>query len=305
MQNDNDFYTYIRGIVLMGFMLLFIGLLATGRLHYYVAPKMFYFVYAAIIVFGILGIMQFLNRGKSENHCQCGGNHIPSGGKFKNFFIFSLFIIPLLTGFMLPEKGMESAIAKKRGVQYGSMYVKSTDKKKTDTPEKNNRTKSSSQNTKKTSDNKTSDDSTYPVVDVSAYYKKFGKQLSKKDNLIVSPDHYLDVMTVLNMSLDSFVGKQIEITGFIFRQEGLKENQAAIARFAMTCCSADATVYGIIIEGDQVETLRSDQWYMVTGKLDKTVFQNENLPIIHVQSLKKIKAPKDPYVYPSPESLGE
>ncbi|WP_120119243.1 hypothetical protein [Bacillus terrae] len=42
-----------------------------------------------------------------------------------------------------------------------------------------------------------------------------------------------------------FVGKEVEITGFVYKEPEFKENQLVIARFGISCCYADALVYCI------------------------------------------------------------
>lgn len=311
-KNDQDFHAYLRGIILIGFMLLLIGLVTSGKLSYYVAPKMHIFVYFAIAIFGVLGVMQFFRRseGQHGDGCGCGADHTPKGKPIKHFLIYMLFIIPLLTGFMMPEKAMDSSVAEKRGIRYGSgLYAKpaqqTEDGKVVATEEidveayledPEGYIKQMEENVKK--------ENPVETYDVTDYYKKFGKEQLSKDKVVVTSEHYLDMMSVLDIYLDDFIGKELETTGFVYREEGMGNDQAVIARFSMNCCSADAVVYGTIVKGDQVAKLETDTWYTVTGIIDETEYNNVRLPFIKVESLKKIKPLKDPYVYPSAESLG-
>ncbi|MDM5314607.1 TIGR03943 family protein [Fictibacillus sp. b24] len=313
MKKENqDFHIYLRGIILIGFMLLLIGLITSGKLNYYVAPKMHIFVYFAIAIFAILGVMQFFRRSDSqqEEACGCGVDHAPKGKPLKHFFIYMIFVIPLLTGFMIPEKAMDSSVAEKRGIRYGTgLYAKpaqqTDDGKVVPTQEVDVEAyledpegyiKKMEENVKK--------ENPIETYDITDYYKKFGKEQLEKDKVVVTSDHYLDTMTVLDVYLDKFIGKEIETTGFVYREEGMGEDQAVIARFSMNCCSADAVVYGTIIEGEGVSKLKSDEWYTVMGKIDETELNKVRLPLVKVESMKKIKPLKDPYVYPSTESLG-
>lgn len=312
-KSDHDFHIYLRGIILIGFMLLLIGLITSGKLTYYVAPKMHIFVYFAIAIFGILGVMQFFRRSQQHHHedgCGCGVDHTPKGTPLKHFLIYMLFVIPLLTGFMMPEKAMDSSVAEKRGIRYGSgLYAKPAQKTEDgkvvateeidveaylEDPE--GYLKEMEENVKK--------ENPVETYDVTEYYEKFGKKLLKQDKVKVTSEHYLDTMSVLDIYLDQFKGKKIETTGFVYREDGMEEDQAVIARFSMNCCSADAVVYGTIVEGDQVSKLKTDTWFTITGTIDETEYNNVRLPLVKVESLKKIEPLKDPYVYPSAESLG-
>lgn len=312
-KNDQDFHIYLRGIILIGFMLLLLGLITSGKLSYYVAPKMHIFVYFAIVIFGILGVMQFFRRSQQDHHddgCGCGVDHTPKGAPMKQFLIYMLFVIPLLTGFMMPEKAMDSSIAEKRGIRYGSgLYAKPVQK-----TEEGKVVASEEIDVEayledpegylQEMEEKVKKENPIETYDVTDYYEKYGKELLKKEKITVTSEHYLDAMSVLNIYLDQFKGKQIETTGFVYREEGMKDDQAVIARFSMNCCSADAVVYGTIVEGDQVSKLQIDTWYTVTGVIDETEFNHVRLPLVKVESLKKIEPLKDPYVYPSAESFG-
>jgi putative membrane protein len=206
---------------------------------------------------------------------------------------------------------MDSSVAEKRGVRYGSgLYSKptnQTDKGRVKSSEKvdveaylkdpEGYIKDMEEQVKK--------DNPVETVDISDYYKEFGKKLLKKDKITVTSEHYLDTMTVLENYLEQFKGRNIETTGFVYREEGMPEDQAVIARFSMTCCSADAAVYGTIIEGEQVKKLQTDDWYNVEGIIGKTDYNGQKLPKVGVTKLTKIKPLEDPYVYPSPESMGE
>lgn len=313
MKKENqDFHAYLRGIILIGFMLLLIGLITSGKLNYYVAPKMHIFVYFAIAIFAILGVMQFFRRSDSEHDetCGCGVDHTPKGKPLQHFLIYMIFVIPLLTGFMMPEKAMDSSVAEKRGIRYGTgLYAKPAQQTEEGKVVPNQEIdveayledpegyiKQMEENVKK--------ENPVETYDITDYYKKFGKEQLQKERVVVTSDYYLDMMTVLDVYLDKFIGKEIETKGFVYREEGMAENQAVIARFSMNCCSADAVVYGTIIEGDGVSKLKSDEWYSVSGIIDETELNKVRLPLVKVETMKKIKPLKNPYVYPSAESLG-
>ncbi|MBY6035994.1 TIGR03943 family protein [Fictibacillus nanhaiensis] len=313
MKKENlDFHIYLRGIIMIGFMLLLIGLITSGKLSFYVAPKMHIFVYFAIVIFGILGVMQFFRRSQHQHddNCGCGVEHAPKGSPLKHFLIYMLFVIPLLTGFMMPEKAMDSSVAEKRGIRYGNgLYAKpaqKTDDGKvvaTEEIDVEAYLEDPEGYIEKMEEN-VKEENPVEIYDVTEYYEKLGKKLLKEDKVKVTSEHYLDTMSVLDIYLDQFKGKEIETTGFVYREDGMEENQVVIARFSMNCCSADAVVYGTIIEGDQVSKLETDTWYTVTGIIDETEYTNIRLPLVKVESLKKIEPLKDPYVYPSAESLG-
>ena len=74
------------------------------------------------------------------------------------------------------------------------------------------------------------------------------------------------------------------------------QNQIIVARFGITCCVADASVYGMMAKGE-VASLPKDKWVQVTGKIDQTQYNGETIPVIKINQLSKITAPQQPYVF--------
>ena len=125
MQEERDYSSHalFRGIILLGFFLLLFRLLVSGNIQYYIAPKMVPFSYFALVILLVLGVMQLWRSGsnKSEElYCNCGFDHTQTGSSLQTFFIYSLFVLPVLTGLWFPETVLDSSIAGKRGVNYGS-----------------------------------------------------------------------------------------------------------------------------------------------------------------------------------------
>ncbi|UTW69802.1 hypothetical protein KHA80_02140 [Anaerobacillus sp. HL2] len=40
-------------------------------------------------------------------------------------------------------------------------------------------------------------------------------------------------MSILDLHLEQFVGKELETTGFVFREQDFEDNQLVVARFSM------------------------------------------------------------------------
>jgi uncharacterized repeat protein (TIGR03943 family) len=108
----------------------------------------------------------------------------------------------------------------------------------------------------------------------------------------------METMTTLEMFMDKFIGKKVEISGFVYREDKMKANQFVVARLAMQCCSADASPFGLLIESAQAESHALDSWVKITGTLGTTIYNDSDLMKIAAASIEKINASKTPYVYP-------
>ncbi|SNT33125.1 TIGR03943 family protein [Bacillus sp. OK838] len=124
---------------------------------------------------------------------------------------------------------------------------------------------------------------------VSSYAK--GKH-TNGEKITVTDDNYFEVLDDLLNNLDTIEGKEIELTGFIYREDTFTEKQMAISRLSMSCCVVDATLYGYMVNGN-VEGMKTNDWYTITGTLKKGSYKGEAVPVIDLKKSKKIKAPEE------------
>ncbi|WP_221568057.1 TIGR03943 family protein [Alkalihalobacillus sp. TS-13] len=303
---NNQFYVNLRSIILFGFAFLMSALIYTGQIQYYIAPQMMKFMYFATVTFFVLGIIQLFRSEDSEEHCLCGHDHQETRHPFMRFIVYSLFILPLMTGFVFPEKVLDSSMAQKKGVSLnGSVKPKGQQ-----APQENS--DSSTPNAdefledpegymeeledevSETSSTPTNDDGIY---DYDEYYADIADEYKNKDKIIVTDDNYATLVDTLSIFLNEFQGKTIEIEGFVYRESDMNQDEFVIARFMMTCCSADTSVIGTMAKGTELHTIEDDQWVRVTGSISKTKYNDSTIPLIQVTDVERIESPESPYVY--------
>ena len=61
---------------------------------------------------------------------------------------------------------------------------------------------------------------------------------------------YVPMMNIIQENLPSMIGKTVTTKGFVYRENNFMQNQIIVARFGITCCVADASVYGIMAKGN-------------------------------------------------------
>ncbi len=110
----------------------------------------------------------------------------------------------------------------------------------------------------------------------------------------------LDWIRAFNYSPDpqEFEGQTADIVGFILQDDRLGPDQALLARFTVTCCVADAFAIGVIIEGPGVADLPVNAWVHVRGPVSVAELSGNRLPRVQVESLKRVEAPPQPYLFP-------
>ena len=110
----------------------------------------------------------------------------------------------------------------------------------------------------------------------------------------------LDWLRAFNMTDDiaSFNGRQANVVGFVYREATFPENQFMVARFAVSCCVADASALGLPVVSDQASQYPADTWVQITGTLKVGKFKGDNWPVLQADTIQKIPQPDHPYLYP-------
>ncbi|WP_460282804.1 TIGR03943 family putative permease subunit [Bacillus luti] len=75
------------------------------------------------------------------------------------------------------------------------------------------------------------------------------------------------------------------------------EDLSSFRLICITCCIADASVWGMIVTGKEVKKFSEETWVKVTGILDKTTYKRALFPLVKVIKIERINKPADPYVY--------
>jgi putative membrane protein len=97
----------------------------------------------------------------------------------------------------------------------------------------------------------------------------------------------------------AIAGQQADVIGFVYRDDlRFAKNQFMVSRFTVSCCVADASALGLIVESDQLAQFKQDQWVRVVGRFSTGAFANETVPIIKADTIEATEQPNAPYLYP-------
>lgn len=289
--HEGDSYHHlIRGIILIGLSLFFFKLLVTNDITFFITPKMVRFIYFSFIVLLSLSILLII-RGTSEqnsHHCHCEGEHSYPTSIFKSILLYSLFILPITTGFLFSDNVLDSSVAMNRPITLVS-HAQNNDKvRQTQNKSVTNQDNSIQNNYIPSSAQRD------PLSEKE--YSSLQKKLETTNHIKMNDEYYVPIMNILSDNLSNMIGKTITTKGFVYREQNFFQDEIVIARFSIVCCVADASVYGMMAKGN-VAHLPKDQWIQVTGKIDQIKYDGSTVPIIKIQKLSKIPVPKNPYVY--------
>jgi putative membrane protein len=307
-----------RAILLAGFAFYIVHLVQSGNLNLYIANRMQLIVklsalgmYAVAAQQLYAAIRTWFDQRKHEDDPSCDCNHELPSTWGKSLLLYGWFAIPLIIGFSVPDGLLGSSMASAKGVQFAPKQIV---KPASDLPSVSIVPMESESGSPSASEPAASDSSPatdagksleksaldllFPSDEFTASYAKFGKQLVKQDLIRVTDKQFIETLTTLDLYRTAFIGKTVQLSGFVYREGSMGLQQFGVSRFAISCCSADASPYGVMVNFGKASTLATDEWVTVTGKLGTMMYNGNEIIKIDVSKVSKIVPPKDPYVSP-------
>ncbi|MDQ0214015.1 putative membrane protein [Oikeobacillus pervagus] len=287
----------IRAFILLAFSILLFKLYFTGDMTKFINPKYVWLSQSAAVLFLILFIIQVTRtwtiESRHEHHCQhhdhdhsCCHDHGSSPFNHKKLMAYTVIIFPLLTGFLLPPKVLDASIVDKKG---GMAVLTKQKQIKKENEEMNRNQEEPIIEHSKVIEPKEITEKEYEQI----------KQNLKETAAIKMDDHvYSYYYEEINLDPNKFKGREIELKGFVYKEDEFKPNQLVISRFLITHCVADASIIGFLSELPEASKLEENTWMEVKGVLDISTFNGEEIPMIKINKWTVIKEPGDPYLYP-------
>ncbi|WP_242300605.1 TIGR03943 family protein [Bacillus cereus group sp. BfR-BA-01494] len=286
-EEQKAYHRYIRGIILIGLAMLLFKLLVTGNIYNFIAPKMIKFTYIAFVVILIFGIVQVWGDGREKQHdYNCCKHHTTSKSGIKSFFVYVLFVVPIVSAFLFGSVTIDGSLAGKRGMNQ-SVQARSLERNEKEGKQVKFDEREVLVDSEETSNLATTYKTEEQVV----------KSMLGQRKLQVKDKDYVQTMNVIGQNVNWFKGKEITFLGFIYKDKDVMGNKAVVARYGITCCIADASVWGMIVTGKNIEKIPEETWVKITGLLDETTYKGTVFPLVKVNKIEKINKPTDPYVY--------
>jgi len=314
-----------RALLLAGFAFLVVHLVRTGNLNLYIAERMQFIVklsalglYAVAAHQFYLAVGAFIGSGRKEDDCDC--LHEMPATWSKSLLLYGWFAIPLVIGYALPDGMLGSSMAEAKGVQFAPQTtvlstgtagpeqsaaspspslpsvpdVQAEEMRSSDDAEDGADAAESTADT----DGASIEEELFPAESFTESYAAFGKKLVRREVIQVTDKRFIETLTTLDLYRKAFLGKTIEISGFVYRESGMPADHFGVSRFAVNCCSADATPYGVMAVYKDAGSLATDQWITVRGKLSTTEYNGIEIILIEAERIANITPPENPYVSP-------
>ncbi len=118
----------------------------------------------------------------------------------------------------------------------------------------------------------------------------------------IAPTNYTNILKTVHENIDSYVGKKICFTGYVYRVLDLQDNQFVLARDMIINSNSQTVVVGFLCEYDTAKDFSNNTWVEITGEITKGDYHGD-MPIIRVTDIKSIDKPsQEEYVYPPDDS---
>lgn len=131
-------------------------------------------------------------------------------------------------------------------------------------------------------------------------FKVLDKQ---KSNIInIDSDNYTNVLKTVHENIDSYVGKEIKCSGYVYRLLDFKDNEFVLARDMVISSDYQKVVVGFLCNLDDCKKYQDNTWVEITGEITKGNYHGD-IPVIKVKEIKQIEKPNKDYVYPPNDSF--
>ncbi|MBF0778646.1 TIGR03943 family putative permease subunit [Streptococcus cuniculi] len=267
----------IRFLLLAGYFEMTLYLYVSGKLDQYINLHYSYLAYLSMVLTFLLALVQLYVWVKQlETH-----SHLST--KIAKLTSIALLLIPLIVAWGFPTVHLDSATVAAKG--YHFPLAAGTD---TGVQEQEGTTVQ------------------YLKPDTSAYFTKSNYQSEMRkvteryldqEIISVTNENYMEVMEAIYDYPNEFVGKHLEMVGFVYNDPD-NPNQQFLFRFGIIHCIADSGVYGLLSTG-QDTTFPDNTWVAAKGTI-KLSYHNslqQALPTLELTEYTKIEQPKNPYVY--------
>lgn len=96
----------------------------------------------------------------------------------------------------------------------------------------------------------------------------------------------------------ALAGQPVKAIGFVYKDAQYGPHTFMLIRFTVSCCVADASVVGLLVQSPASASLADDTWVEVTGTFVSSELANWQMPIVNAQQITRVEIPNQPYLYP-------
>ena len=282
----------IRFLILSGYFELMMYLQVSGKLDQYINVHYRYLAILSMILSALLALVQLYIWVKSDSvkgkkqvdeevhhhhdHDHDHGLTKPS----QRVIAYVLLALPVIVGTLFPTVSLDTTIVEAKGFNFP------ISKESVGDPEMQTQ---------------------YLKPDTSIYFnksdyldqmKKLKEKYDDKQLIKITDENYLEVMELIYNYPSEFIGKKISYEGFVYKTPDGEKEDNFLFRFGIIHCVADSGVFGLLTHMPEGTNVKNDEWYKVEGTIQSDYYEpfKRDIPVVEVNTLTKIEAPKNQYV---------
>lgn len=142
----------------------------------------------------------------------------------------------------------------------------------------------------------------YKVFNGANYSSRRNSCISNNSVSNISTKNYTNVLKAVHEDINSYIGKKICFSGYVYRVLDLQDNQFVLARDMIINSSSQTVVVGFLCECEEAKNFNNDTWIEITGEIIKGDYHGD-MPIIKIDEIKTVEKPtQEEYVYPPDDS---
>ena len=115
----------------------------------------------------------------------------------------------------------------------------------------------------------------------------------------LTPENYTNILKAVHNDMDTYIGQKISFSGYVYRVNGLKENEFILAR-DMDVGNQQTVVVGFLCNHEKAADFENYTWVNITGEITKGSFNNVDMPVLRITKIDKINKPSSDTV-PMPD----
>lgn len=267
-------------LILIGFTCYFYFIITTSKITLFVHPKMVKYVRFALCFFIVLAVFQ--------------GRNIFSNKKAKTLKIgYFMFLIPLALGFFLKSGELSIDTVINKGFSLTSQLEINTLKHK--------HTIIEGEEEQCDLDEKHNHDAYVASVPLENSLKSL--QLVKDATVVITNENFIKNYEDIYGNSCNYIGRVINMKGFIYKQKGLEEEEFILSRMLVSCCMADVQLVGLLCNYNGESVFDEGTFISIEGILGEREYKDPKsgetsvIPIIQVTEIERIDKLSNEYIY--------
>jgi putative membrane protein len=222
----------------------------------------------------------------------CSFQLAPSTHEHKRQGIFKLtyfpFIATLLIAFVFPNSSLDASMVSRKGANLGARQ----------TPAQSGSPGNVATSSTIPQSGNNGFNNQGPAMPANNPIQEKIDLIRKSDLINVTEDNFTIVNTETYLFPERYAGKEISMLGLVYKEPSMRNDQFALGRYVITCCSADASFAGFLCEYKNAGDIKEGNWLTIRGTLKVGQYEGGEIPVILISTFNTAdREPENPYVY--------